>query len=119
MTRADIVVIVLAAAFVGALAAARLAPSAQADTVIITVDGHRYASLPLDVSRQVKVPGRIGTSVIRIAHERARFVSSPCTGKICIHTGWLSRSGEIAICLPNAVSIELTGSRQEFDSISF
>lgn len=119
MTRVDVAVIVLAAAFVGALAAARLTPSAQADTVVITVSGHRYATLPLDVAREVKVPGRIGTSVIQIAHERTRFVSSPCTGKICVHTGWLSRSGEIAICLPNAVSVELTGTRQEFDSINF
>ena len=119
MTRGDIAVIVLAGALVGALAAAQLAPSSRADTVVIDVGGQRYASLPLDVPRTVRVPGRIGTSVIQIANQRARFVSSPCRGKICIHTGWLSRSGEVAVCLPNTVSVTLIGSRQEFDSINF
>jgi len=48
-----------------------------------------------------------------------RFVQSPCTGKFCIHSGWLRHSGEVMACLPNGVFVELVGGERRFDSINF
>jgi hypothetical protein len=50
---------------------------------------------------------------------RIRFVASPCTGKQCIHSGWLDNDGEFAACLPNLISITITGRNPRFDSINF
>jgi hypothetical protein len=36
-----------------------------------------------------------------------------------VRQGWLKQAGEIAICLPNQVSLELTGSGKTYDSLSY
>ncbi len=73
---------------------------------------------PLDHAQQLDVLCRIGVSHIAIEPGRARFVSSPCTTKVCVHAGWLSRSGDAAACLPNAVSLRLGGQGAAIDAVS-
>ena len=35
--------------------------------------------------------------------------SATCPGQDCVHTGWLTRAGQSAVCLENRVSITLEG----------
>ena len=65
------------------------------------------------------VAGRLGTSTLQVDDGRIRFIDSPCTKKICIHSGWLKHNGEVTACLPNRVSIRLAGIEPGFDSINF
>ena len=46
---------------------------------------------------------------IEIDGTRARVTSSPCRDKLCVHAGWLDKPGELAICLPQRVIVELRG----------
>jgi hypothetical protein len=41
---------------------------------------------------------------------RIRFLESNCPDKICVHTGWISKPGQVAVCLPEGVIIKITGS---------
>ena len=66
----------------------------------ILVNGELY--------RQVKL-GRTGEVTIEIDGERMRFVSSQCPDHTCERTGWISRVGQSAVCLPNRVMIKITG----------
>jgi hypothetical protein len=36
-----------------------------------------------------------------------------------VRQGWLTQAGEVAICLPNQVSLELIGSTKRYDSLSY
>ncbi|MDR2877266.1 MAG: NusG domain II-containing protein [Chromatiales bacterium] len=92
------------------------APGTQA--LIVDGSGHEL-TLALTMDRQVEIAGPLGASVIEIHDGKARFVSSPCTGKLCIHAGWLSASGTVAACLPNRVSLTITGHHARWDSINF
>lgn len=38
---------------------------------------------------------------------RVRFADSDCPDKICINTGWLSESGQTAVCMPNRVTLTI------------
>ncbi len=51
----------------------------------------------------------LGMHKVSIVAEKNRicFLESDCPDKICVKTGWLSHSGEIAVCLPNKIIIKL------------
>jgi hypothetical protein len=78
-----------------------------------------YATLSLDQERTLEIPGPLGNSRIVVHHGQVRFESSPCPNQYCVHQGWLSRSGQVAICLPNQVSVELLGSKKPYDSLNY
>lgn len=78
-----------------------------------------YATLSLDQERTLDVHGPLGDSRIVVHHGQVRFERSPCTNQYCVHQGWLSRAGQVAICLPNQVSLELLGSKKPYDSLNY
>ncbi len=90
-----------------------------ADKAIIRSGGKIFREVPLSRDQQIEVPGPLGTSIITIEKRKARITSDPSPRQYCVRQGWLQQSGEIAICLPNEVSIELTGSRKKYDSLNY
>ena len=82
-----------------------------ADKVVGTYD--------LNQIRELHINGPKGESIIRIEQGKVRFVESPCNNKYCIHQGWLSRAGQVAICLPNQVSLQLLGASSPYDSLNY
>jgi hypothetical protein len=85
-------------------------------------EGERYA--------EVRVDGRVDAAValnkdgvysptglpaVRIAVRNGAvgFISSDCPDKICIHAGFLSIPGQIAVCLPNKVAVQVAARVEE------
>ena len=75
--------------------------------------------MPLSRDQQIEVPGPLGVSIISIQNRKARIASDPSPRQYCVRQGWLQQAGEIALCLPNQVSVELTGSRKKYDSLNY
>lgn len=75
----------------------------------IEVSGEEFMVVPLNVDREIVVPGRLGDSVILIEDGKARFISSPCPHKMCIKMGLVKDAGEMAACVPNGVLIRVLG----------
>ncbi len=90
-----------------------------ADKAIIRSGGKIFREVPLSRDQQIEVPGPLGVSVITIEKRRARISSDPSPRQYCVRQGWLQQAGEIAICLPNEVSVELTGSTKKYDSLNY
>jgi hypothetical protein len=44
---------------------------------------------------------------IRVEKGRIRYEDSDCPNRICVQTGWLTKYGDIATCLPNRTLIEI------------
>lgn len=116
---ADAVVVALAALLVGAAWASLWRGDEPAEFVQLSVPGAPDERLALSVDQVREVRGRIGTSRLEVRDGRVRFTDSPCVGRYCVHAGWLSRSGQVAACLPNGVVIEVTGGEREYDAVSF
>lgn len=89
------------------------------DRAVVRAGGKVFAEASLARDRSLEVPGPLGTTVIDIRAGRARVASDPGPRQHCVRQGWLSRSGDVALCLPNQVSLELTGGERRFDSLNY
>lgn len=116
---ADLVVIAAAALLVGASWASLWKGGGPAEFLKVSIPGAPVQQHALAKDAVLEVRGRMGSSKLEIRDGRARFVDSPCAGRLCVHAGWLSRSGQVAACLPNGVVIEIGGSDREFDALSY
>ena len=90
-----------------------------ADKALIRSGGKIFQEVPLSRDQQIAVPGPLGVSIIAIQNRKARIASDPSPRQYCVRQGWLQQAGEIALCLPNQVSLELTGSRKRYDSLNY
>ena len=90
-----------------------------AEKAVVKLDGQVVAELDLARKRTLEVAGAIGTTVILVEPGRARVAADPGPRQYCVRQGWLKRPGEIAICAPNHVSLQIAGRRSGFDSIAY
>ena len=91
----------------------------MADRAIIRQEGRIFAEVDLKARKQFAVAGPLGTTVIAVEAGRARVVADPGPRQYCVKQGWLMRPGEIAICAPNRVSVQIAGRTKVYDSISY
>lgn len=63
--------------------------------------------VPLEPPRRLEVPGPLGRTTLQVYRSGARFVSSPCPNQLCVRTGAVGRTGEVAACLPNHVAVRV------------
>jgi len=90
-----------------------------ASKIQIRVGDKIQASYDLNQQRDITVHGAIGDAVIHISQGKVRFSKSPCHNQYCVHQGWLTHSGQVAICLPNQISLELIGAQKPYDSLNY
>lgn len=90
-----------------------------ADKAIIRSGGKIFMEAPLSRDRSIEVPGPLGISTVAIHNHQARIARDPSPRQYCVRQGWLSRAGEIAVCLPNQVSVELSGGAKQYDSLNY
>lgn len=105
----------IALAFVRLWAGAAGTPS----HAVVYVGDAAFASLPLDQDQTLRVPGRLGDSLIAVEGGGVRFVDSPCSHKLCMRAGLLRQRHEAAACVPNRVSVGLSGGQSEYDGVNF
>jgi len=108
MTPADCLVVVLllfaAVAGIGLVAAQ---PPGQR---VVASDGeHVLFVAPLDQHREVALDGPLGTTRLVIDQEGARIVASPCALKVCMGMGPARRPGDLLVCLPNRILVQVDG----------
>lgn len=89
------------------------------DQAEIRAKGRLVATLPLSAPRVFEVPGPIGTTRIEIEPGRARVAADPGPRQYCVRQGWLTRSGAVAICAPNEVTLTLIGHTPAYDSLGY
>lgn len=83
--------------------------------IIRNLNDGKVAKLPLEAETQsVQVKGALGYSKVEVNDGKARIAHSPCPDQICVHVfGWISRDGEISVCLPNGVMLQIEDPAEE------
>jgi hypothetical protein len=109
----------LAGALLTAFLASTLWQGGAADKALIRSGGKIFREAPLSRDQIIEVPGPLGISRIAIHNRQARIAADPSPRQYCVHQGWLKQAGEIAICLPNQVSLELSGGSKRYDSLNY
>lgn len=90
-----------------------------AEKAVIKRGGAVFAELDLSRNRSIEVPGPLGITTVTVDKRRVRVVSDPGPRQYCVRQGWLARPGEIAICAPNRVSLQIAGRTKAYDSLSY
>jgi hypothetical protein len=82
----------------------------------ISVDGRLETKMAL-VSNVTYSPRGLPAVRIEVRDGAAGFVDSDCPDKTCVHSGFMSRRGQLAVCLPNRVVVRiLVGDGDALDS---
>lgn len=90
----------------------------KANYALILVANQKPIKINLDTDKKLNIQGAIAQSTIEILKGRIRFVTSPCHNQQCVHTGWLTQGREIAVCLPNQITIQMLET-DEYDAIVY
>jgi hypothetical protein len=87
--------------------------NAPAAKVQISLADKVYATYSLNQAREIHVRGPLGEAVIQISKGKARFAKSPCSSQYCVH------QGQVAICIPNQISLALVGEVKPYDTLNY
>jgi len=90
-----------------------------ADKAIVRRGGELFSELDLRHDRRLDVPGPLGVTTVLVDRRRVRVAAPASPRQYCVRQGWLARPGEIAICAPNQVSVEVQGARRAYDSLAY
>ena len=91
----------------------------SAEKAVVRRGGEVFAELDLSRNRRIEVPGPLGMTTIAVEKRRVRVVSDPGPHQYCVRQGWIEHAGEIAICAPNQVSVQIVGGKELYDSLSY
>ena len=61
----------------------------------------------LSIARDIPLHLKNGYMLIRVKNGKIRVVESTCPLKLCVKRGWIDKVGEMIVCVPNRVSIEI------------
>jgi hypothetical protein len=75
-------------------------------TAQILVNNVVVSTVGLSGSARFSLPGH-EQIVFDVSNGAIAFVASDCPDKVCVHTGYISRAGQVAVCLPNRVAIKI------------
>ena len=88
----------------------------------VRLDGRIVAEIPLNGTHRVAIAGALvaqGETVIEVAPGRARVAADPGPRQYCVHQGWLTRAGAVAVCAPSHISLQLAGPDSAQDTVAF
>jgi len=75
----------------------------------ITVDGNIYSFININSENTIQIPTNLGKMKIVSSKGKVLVKESSCKHKICMHKGYISKSGEKIICAPQKLIITVLG----------
>ncbi len=79
----------------------------RGNVCIISVNEDEIYRLSLNEDKEIVVQGPIGETRIKIENGSIWIMDAPCPQKICQKMGKINRTGEIIVCVPNKVIIQI------------
>lgn len=78
--------------------------------VIITVNGEVYQTIPLteETNEEITVERNGNVNVVHIHDGQVSIEEASCPDQICVYTTPADENGEMIVCLPNQVIVEVT-----------
>ena len=104
MKKADFIFLLAAAAICLVLFFARSQQRTQGSFAVVEVDGELYGRYDLRKEQEIGIGD---TNRICIEDGTVRMIEADCPDHLCIHQGRISSRGEMIVCLPNRVSVQI------------
>jgi hypothetical protein len=121
MKRLDIILIIFYIIAAVAVGIWSLSPDTGQNQVVIRHQNELYGTYPLpSAEEQIVVIDEDGHyNKIRIAGDSVAIIEANCPDQLCVKDGEKSKPGDILVCLPNQVLVEIEGVESgEIDFIS-
>lgn len=115
-------IIVLALLILSSLAvmAIKYMLSSEHKTAKIYQDGEIIREIALDTLTEpieFEITDENGhENIVRAEQGRIRIISADCPDKVCVNQGWIENGVVPIVCLPNKVTIEITGADSDIDA---
>ncbi len=126
MKRLDIIIIVLVVATsIATLGILRMTPNGKYEEKYaeISVDGEVIKTIVFDdttIADPFTIKTELGANIIEIVNGRLTIIEADCPDKLCVKDGPISEPGEILVCLPHKIVVEIKGtSNAEVDELSY
>ncbi|WP_432408259.1 NusG domain II-containing protein [Wukongibacter sp. M2B1] len=126
MKRLDIIIIVLIIAIAGgSLGILRMNSNKKYEEkyVEVYVDGELIKTIMFNSTTNTEpftVQTSNGINVIKIENGKVRMTEADCPDQICIKDGPISEPGEMLVCLPHKVVVEVKGKGEaKVDELSY
>lgn len=84
--------------------------SKESSCAVIKKDGKVIETISLDKDCENFTVDGADNMSFTVRNGKIAVFHSDCPDKICIKTGFISKKGEMAVCLPNRVSVEIVSS---------
>ncbi len=113
MKKGDFLIIGLVVLLIATSFLTTLLPKKQEGAVVtVTVAGKKTAEYPLGRDFETEIVTEHGKNTLVIKDGFADVTSADCYGNDCVHQRKISKNGEIIVCLPHKLVIEITSSNE-------
>ncbi|QGU93873.1 NusG domain II-containing protein [Clostridium bovifaecis] len=78
----------------------------------IKVEGKLYKKVSLDKSKKkqtIDIKTGLGENIVEVENGGVRIIDADCPDEICIKDGFKDKPGDVLVCLPHKVVIEIKG----------
>lgn len=85
----------------------------------IFIDGKLENKYTLDnnFEKTITIETEYGINIIEIKDKKVKMIESSCPDKLCIKQGEAHSPGQLIVCLPNKLVVEITGENDDEDEI--
>lgn len=90
--------------------------------VIIEVDGKEYKKISFGsniIGKTIDINTEFGYNKIEFGNQKVRVVEADCPNKLDVKQGWISSTGEVIVCLPNRLVVQITTENQENENVDY
>ena len=78
------------------------------DSIEIYMDNKLYKTYDINDKEEIKIKSKEGYNIVKIHDKGVEIIEASCPDKVCIHQGFITKSSESIVCLPNKVHIKIT-----------
>lgn len=95
-------------------------PSSRVGTeVLVILQNQKIGLFSTSKDTVFTLVGPVGKTEIQIQDARVWISKAPCRHHICQHQGKISKSGQILVCVPNRIYVQIEGQPDsEIDSVT-
>ena len=112
MKKGDFLIIAAAVLLIASSFMITLLPKNEGNAVIVTVAGDEVAILNLDDDFEQEILTENGKNTLVIKDGYADIISADCYGNDCVHQKKISKNGEMIVCLPHKLVVEITSYKE-------
>ncbi len=122
MTKWDkyLIVLMLLLSLVGIYFVKNYSTNSGEKYISVQVDGKEVKKISFGanmIGKTIDVKTMFGYNKIEIGDGKVRVIEADCPDKLDVKQGWISTQGEIIVCLPNRMVVEIKSDKSSVDEI--